>query len=278
MNVFYAILLGLIQGLTEFLPVSSSGHLVAFQQIFNIEEASMAFDVVLHLGTLVAVVAFYFNDLKLIVKEFFLWVSELLGLKDRKSTQSKSGYRVIMFMLVIASIPTAIIGILFNDIFEKMFSSIHIIGFTLLITGVILWLANNMLKGHKKAKDMSIVDALTIGLLQGVAITPGISRSGSTIFAGLFRKLDVDLATKFSFLLSIPAILGAAILEGRKVIKAGLGLTDAFPMLLGAIVAMISGYLAIRFFVSLIKKNKLNYFSYYCWTVGALIIIYSFVF
>ena len=277
MDIIHAIFLGLVQGLTEFLPVSSSGHLVAFQQIFNIEEASMAFDVALHLGTLVAVFAFYWQDIISMVIEFFLWIGELVGLKKPNPSQGNDGYRVMMFMIIIASIPTAVIGLLFNDLFEKAFSSIRIVGFTLLITGILLWLTNRMTKGRKQAKDISGVDALTIGLLQGIAITPGISRSGTTIFAGMLRDFNIELAAKFSFLLSIPAILGAALLEGRKVLKAGIGFSDGLPILVGFIVAAISGYFAIRFLVDLIKKKKLYYFSYYCWAAGILIILYSLV-
>lgn len=277
MSIFYAILLGLVQGLTEFLPVSSSGHLVAFQQIFNIQEASMAFDVVLHLGTLVAVFAYYWHDILSMIIEFFIWIGELVGIRKAKPDRRNDGYRVMMFMIIIATIPTAIIGFAFNDLFEKMFSSIRMIGFTLLITGILLWISNKMVKGRKQAKDISAADAVSIGLLQGLAITPGISRSGTTIFAGMLRGFDTELATKFSFLLSIPAILGAALLEGRKVIKLGQGLTDVFPTLVGFTVAAVSGYFAIRFLVNLINRKKLHYFSYYCWGAGLFIILYSLV-
>jgi undecaprenyl-diphosphatase len=204
LSIFYAILLGLIQGLTEFLPVSSSGHLVAFQQIFNIQGASMAFDVVLHLGTLVAVFAFYWQDIMAMIRELFLWIGELIGINKSRYRWYDNEHRVMMVMLILATIPTAIIGFLFNDIFEKLFSSLRVVGFALLITGAILWLSNMMAKGRKEAKDIRATDAITIGLLQGLAITPGISRSGTTIFASMLRGFNVELATKFSFLLSIP--------------------------------------------------------------------------
>lgn len=277
LNIFYAILLGLIQGLTEFLPVSSSGHLVIFQQILDIQEADMTFDVILHLGTLVAVFTFYWHDIVAMIKEFFLWIGELIGVKKPRASYEDNGHRVLMFMLILATIPTAIIGFLFNDLFEKLFSSIRVVGFTLLITGTLLWISNKMAKGRKQAKDIKVKDAVTIGLLQGVAITPGISRSGTTIFAGLLRGFNIELATKFSFLLSIPAILGAAILEGRKVLKLGQGISNGFPMLMGFVMAAISGYFAIRFLVDLINRRKLHYFSYYCWGVGVFVILYSLV-
>lgn len=277
LKVIYAVFLGLVQGLTEFLPVSSSGHLVAFQQIFNIEGASIAFDVALHLGTLVAVFAFYWRDIVSMVNEFFLWMGEILGLRKPIPFRQKDGHRTMMFMIIIASIPTAIIGFIFNDLFEKAFSSIGVVGFTLLITGVLLWITDKMIKGSKKANDISVGDAVTIGILQGLAITPGISRSGTTIFAGKLRGFNMELATKFSFLLSIPAILGAAILEGREVLKLGQGFEEGFPIFVGFIVAAVSGYFAIRFLVDLINKRKLYYFSYYCWTAGIIIVLYSLV-
>src|SRR5690606_10775818 len=163
----------------------------------------------------------------------------------------------------------------FNDIFEKAFSSIKVVGFTLLITGTLLWISNKIRRGRKQAKDISVMDAITVGLIQGLAITPGIFRSGSTIFAGMFRGFSMELATMFSFLLSIPAILGAALLEGKKVIEQGQLLTDGFPMFIGFVVAAVSGFFAIKFLVNLINKRKLHYFSYYCWAVGILIILYS---
>lgn len=276
LSIFHAILLGLIQGLTEFLPISSSGHLVAFQQIFAIPGASLTVDVALHLGTLVAVFAFYWHDIINMIKEFFLWIGELLRIRNPRKN-SDSGYRKMMIMIIIATIPTGLIGLLFNDIFEKAFSSIYVVGFTLLITGTLLWLSNKIVKGRKQAKDISLADAVTVGLLQGMAITPGISRSGSTIFAGMLRGFNMELATKFSFLLSIPAILGAAVLEGKKILEQGLELADGFPVLIGFVVAAVSGFFAIKLLVNLINKRKLHYFSYYCWGAGILIILYSLV-
>lgn len=278
LSVFYAILLGLVQGLTEFLPVSSSGHLVAFQEIFRIEEATLAFDVILHLGTLVAVVVFFWRDIVAMVKELFLWAGELIGVKKEKLSWRDNGYRVMMVMIIVASIPTAIIGLVFGDLFEKIFSSLHIVGFTLFITGGLLWLSNHMLRGRKQPQNITIADSITIGLIQGIAITPGISRSGSTIFAGLLRGFNNELAIRFSFLLSIPTILGAALLEGKKVFEVGQGFQDFLPIFIGFIVAAFSGYFAIRFLIGLINRKKLHYFSYYCWSAGLVIILYSLFF
>ncbi|MGI5850795.1 MAG: undecaprenyl-diphosphate phosphatase [Clostridiales bacterium] len=281
MDILQAIFLGLVQGLTEFLPVSSSGHLVAFQQILGIEEVgatNLTFDVALHLGTLVAVFVFYWQDIRLMVNEIFLWMGELIGLKKARSAPYDKGHRVMAQMLIVATIPTAILGFLFNDLFEKMFSSTYIIGFALLITGTLLWISNRMVKGHKQPGDITPRDAVAIGLLQGMAITPGISRSGTTIFAGMIRGFTVELATKFSFLLSIPAIMGAAVLEGIKIMKSGVRFTDSLPMVTGFIVAAVTGYFAIKFLVDLINRKKLYYFSYYCWGAGIFILLYTLVF
>lgn len=281
MDILQAVFLGLVQGLTEFLPVSSSGHLVAFQQILGIEEmgtTNLTFDVALHLGTLVAVFVFYWQDIRGMINEILLWMAELIGLKKPSTGPNENGHRVMALMLIVATIPTAIIGFLFNDLFEKMFYSTYIIGFSLLITGTLLWISNRMVKGRKQPKDIITRDAVTIGLLQGMAITPGLSRSGTTIFAGMLRGFSVELATKFSFLLSIPTILGAAVLEGIKVVKSGVRFTDSLPIVIGFIVAAVTGYFAIKFLVDLISRKKLHYFSYYCWGVGIFIILYTLTF
>ena len=248
---------------------------MAFQQIFNLQDIDILFDVILHVGTLVAVFVFYWQDIIQMIREFIYWLGELLGLRKPSPKNNSNGHRTMMFMIIIATIPTAIIGFAFNDFFEKAFSSIKVVGFTLLLTGLLLWLSGKVSIGRKRAKDIKTRDALTVGLFQGAAIIPGLSRSGTTIFTGLLRGFDLELATKFSFLLSIPSIIGAVILEGRKAFISGNSFTGIQYMLIGLVVAAVSGYFSIRYLVSLIKKNKLYYFSYYCWGVGLLIIIYS---
>ncbi|HZJ83401.1 MAG TPA: undecaprenyl-diphosphate phosphatase, partial [Clostridia bacterium] len=183
----------------------------------------------------------------------------------------------VTIIIIVTSIPTALIGLVFNDFFERMFTSIHIIGYTLLLTGVLLWLSSKISMGTKKAKDIKATDAITIGLFQGIAIMPGISRSGSTIFAAMLMGFNPQLATKFSFLVSIPVILGAALLEARKVLIAGEGFMDILPVIIGFTVAAISGYLAIKLLVDLINRKKLYFFSYYCWGAGIFIILYSLI-
>jgi len=275
LDLLYAILLGILQGLTEFLPISSSGHLVIAQDIFNIQEADLAFDVILHVGTLVAVLVYYWRDVLNLISEFFILIGDFIKGKKPRLLDHSRPYRVLMIMIIIATIPTAIIGLVFDDLFSRLFESADFVGYALIVTGILLWIANSMVSGRKNIKNMTAWDAVTVGLVQGLAITPGISRSGSTIFAGLVRGLNRELATRFSFLLSIPAILGAVVLEGKDVFESASTVHEVVPVLAGFIAAAVSGYLAIHFLISVLQKKKLNYFSYYCWALGLMTILYT---
>ena len=275
MNIIEAILLGILQGLTEFLPISSSGHLAIAQQIFTIEEADVAFDVMLHLGTLIAVLVYYRQDVLRLVSEFFLLISGWFRGQRPKLLDPDRPYRILMVMVVIATIPTAIIGLLLKDMFVSIFSRLNIVGFALIITGILLWLSNRIFGNRKKPENMSVSDAVWVGIVQSIAMVPGISRSGSTIFAGLLRGFTPELATRFSFLLSIPAILGAVVLEGKDIFSNASTFHDILPVTGGFFAAAVSGYLAIRVLITLLHKKKFNYFAYYCWGVGALVLIYT---
>jgi len=276
LSLVYAIFMGIIQGLTEFLPVSSSGHLVILQQLLGLEEVGLGFNLILHIGTLVAVSIYYRKDLFLLFKEFFALLKDVLT--KGKSDIRANEHRLLLVMLFIAILPTAAIGFLFNDLFESLFKTSYIVGYTLIITGIILWISNYLPVGSKHAKDMTLKDALFVGLVQGAAITPGISRSGSTIFAGLATGFTRDLATRFSFLLSIPAILAAVVLEGPEIIKEVSAIGNVLPVVSGFIASAVSGYLAIDLLISILKRQKLQYFSYYCWIVGGLTIIYHWIY
>ncbi len=275
MDFLYAILLGILQGLTEFLPISSSGHLVIAQDVFNIQEADLAFDIILHMGTLLAVLIYYWRDVLNLISEFFILIGDFIMGKKPKLLDYSRPYRVLMVMIIIATIPTAIIGLIFNDLFSQLFETADFVGYALIVTGILLWIANGIVSGRKNLKNMTAWDAVTVGLVQGLAITPGISRSGSTIFAGLIRGLNRELATRFSFLLSIPAILGAVVVEGKDVFESASTIHDVMPVLAGFVAAAVSGYLAIHFLISVLQKKKLNYFSYYCWALGILAILYT---
>ena len=256
MNILKAIILGIIQGITEWLPVSSSGHLVIAQQLFDLEEDNVFFDVMLHVATLIVVLIVFREKIKKIIFSFF---------KKEPSYHKKLGY-----FIIIGTIPTAIIGLLFQDIFESMFDSLFPVGCMLLITGILLFGGES--KKFEKKKEMTKLDSVFIGIAQGFAVAPGISRSGSTISTALFRGIDRDLAAKFSFLLFIPAMLGAAV---GKIVEVDSSEIDVFPILIGMIVAMVVGYFSLKLLLKIVRKRKLRIFSFYCWVVGILVIVYS---
>jgi undecaprenyl-diphosphatase len=260
MNILESIFLGIIQGLTEFLPISSSGHLVFFQSLFGMKEPQIFFDVMLHLGTLFAVVVYFRADIWMIAQ----------GLRTIAKRKNKIPPHMKLFLLIIvATIPTGLMGILFKDWFESLFSKPRIVGAMLLITGLVLHLTRWTKREGRKIERMGWVDSILIGISQGLAIIPGISRSGATISTGLFCGLDRELSAKFSFLLSIPAILGATFLEFRKI---ELGV-EVWTALIGMAIAFFVGLFSLTFLVRMIKLGLVGKFSYYCWLLGVIIII-----
>jgi len=250
MDILDAIILGLIQGITEWLPVSSSGHLALAQYFFGIN-ASIAFDIVLHLGTLLAVVAYYRRDIQSLVK----------GMLARNPKSLR-----FAFLILIAAIPTAIIGLLLKDFFESMFASPVSLAIALAITGIFLILASRPKAG---ASEPSGKSALIIGVAQGIAVAPGISRSGATIGTALLLGIDKEEAARFSFLAGIVPILGAAVLEGRHAVDAGI---DVLPALAGFATAAIAGYLSIGFLLRLLKESRFQWFGYYCLILSATVL------
>ena len=250
----------MVQGLTEFLPVSSSAHLVFFQSISGLKEPRVFFDVVLHLGTLLAVIVFFRNEIVRIVKDLakgFKGRAEVLG-----STR-------LLLWIILASIPTGLMGFLLKDWFESLFSQPKTVGVMLLITGLALWLTRYR-KGEERALErMRWMDALVIGMAQGVAIIPGISRSGATISSGLCLGLERELSGRFSFLLSIPAILGATVLEFRRIESP----SEVWVYLGGAVAAFGVGLVALRVLMRIVRKGKLFNFAYYCWVMGIVMMI-----
>ena len=276
MNSIEAIILGIIQGLTEFLPVSSSGHLVLFQHLFGLKEAELFFDVCVHLGTLVAVVIVFRQEIIKILSALLQLVS-LGGQKEKFLQRVDSDPDLKMALLiVIGSIPTAILGLLFAGIADRLFSSTLITGLMLMVTGLLLWLTRKA-ESHAasvSSGDLSTGKAFVIGIVQGLAIIPGISRSGSTISTGLLLGVDRETAARYSFLLSIPAIVGAGILS----LKDGLSQTNPVISMsfLGAVMAALVGYGALKSLLHLVKKGRLHVFAPYCWLVGILAILFSF--
>ena len=275
MNSTEAIILGIIQGLTEFLPVSSSGHLVLFQQLFGLKEAELFFNICVHLGTLVAVIIVFRQEIIKIISALWQLVS-LAGEKEKflQKVKSDPEFKMAVF-IVIGSIPTAILGLLFVSIADRLFSSALITGLMLMVTGLLLWLTR---KAGTHAVSTSIGHltpgkAFIIGIVQGLAIIPGISRSGSTISTGLMLGVDRETAARYSFLLSIPAIVGAGLLS----LKEGFSQTNPaiWISLLGAVPAALVGYGALKSLLHMVKKGRLYVFAPYCWLVGILAILFS---
>lgn len=269
-----AILIGLVQGLTEFLPVSSSGHLLIVQHLFGVNADSvLIFTVLLHIGTLVSVFFCYWKDLLALFKELFLTIIDLVTGKGLRLNERP--VRRLGIMIIIASIPTGIIGLAFNDLFESFYTTLLPTGVGLLITGVLLWTAESKRNNKVKVEGMEWTHALVIGTMQGVAICPGISRSGSTLVGGLLTGLERDFAVEFAFLISIPSILGSLIVmlgseDASLILDANRG-----PIIAGAVVAAISGIVAIKAMIAVVRKLSLRYFSYYVWVLGIILIIYT---
>lgn len=274
MSYIESIILGLVQGLAEFLPISSSGHLALLQHFFNIEtDKVLLFTVLLHLGTLFSVFVIYWNDIWELIVELFITIKDLVtgkGLRLQERPIRKLGV-----MIIVASVPTAVIGLLFNDFFEGLYSSVASIGVGLVVTGFLMFFAERMSTANRGIEKMNFRNAIFIGVLQGIAICPGISRSGSTLVGGLTTGLKREFAVKFAFLISIPSILGSFILELPDAIKVGADPGLAGPIAVGVIVAAVSGFAAIKGMISIVSKQKLRYFSYYVWVVGALCIVYG---
>ncbi|MDP8227729.1 MAG: undecaprenyl-diphosphatase UppP [Candidatus Celaenobacter polaris] len=264
MTALKSIILGIVQGLTEFLPVSSSGHLVIFQKLLKFNDPGVLFEIAVHLGTLVAVIIYFRKDIWEIIQSIFNW---------RKDAPENIKYaHHLLFHLIIASVITAIIGFAFKDIFESLFENTVLVGFMLIITGGILFASDKIRNTTKK--KMSVPSSLLVGFAQSIAIIPGISRSGATITTGIFTGRTRDLATRFSFLLSIPAILGATILKIKNMQSAMSSSEVVLNFILGGIAAAIVGYFAISFLIKMIKQAELFYFSIYCWIIGIITIFF----
>ena len=251
-----AMQLGLVQGLTEFLPVSSSGHLVLFQQVLPVVGDPVAFDLVLHLGTLVPVLVFYRGDLAALFSEAAASPLPLLR---------RPGVRLLL-LLGAGSIPTAAIGVAFEHRFEAMFTAPAFVGFAFALTGLLLFLTRWAPPGRTGLEGMRVRDAVLVGLAQGAAITPGISRSGATIATALFLGIERELAARFSFLLSVPAILGAFAFRAP---QADFGALPLAPLAAGFLSAALSGYVALILLVRVVRAGSFSRFAWYLWPLAA---------
>ena len=278
MSILEAIILGLVQGIAEFLPISSSGHLAILQNLFNmsdIEGGHMLFDVLLHFGTLVAICFMYWTDIK---SMFTQTVDLFTGRNPAPAGQRRQYPAARMFMLIIAATLPLVLILPVHKYIGLLSNSTIFVGGALILTGCMLFVSDKMAKGTKTEKNMLFKDALIIGLCQCVATLPGLSRSGTTITAGIATGHDRSYAVKFSLLMSIPAVLGATVLELVDAIKAGIDASLIPAYLFGMIAAMVSGVLAIGLLKLVAKKTKFGGFAYYCWVVGVLTIILSLIF
>lgn len=262
-----AVLLGVVQGLTEFLPVSSDGHLVIFQHLLGLTESQLLLDVMLHLGTLVAVLVVFRDDLILITRALFRAIIGNHSPPDRNALR-------LMFLVITATFPTAIIGLVFKELFESLFASLVAAGAGLLVTGTILWASRYGSKANKGIDKISFMNAFIIGVCQSVAILPGVSRSGTTISVALMMGVERGLAARFSFLLAIPAILGAGILQvgDLTTIEPGMG-----PVILaGVVISALVGYVALKILLRVLIAGNFSLFAHYCWVVGLLTLAAAF--
>ena len=252
MDIIQAIIIGIVQGLTEFLPVSSSAHLIFAQNALGVE-SSLAFDVFLHLGSLIAVLWFFRADIIRMIQAFLLSIGDIIQHRFKEGFYSDP-YKRLVWYVIIATIPVGLVGVLFESQVESLFAgALYVPAFFL--------------------SNLSLKESIFMGLGQACAILPGLSRSGTTIAAGLVIGLDKEFAAKFSFILSIPAILGAFVVQLKDIGT----ITDfnALAILFGFLAALISGYLAIKWLLELIQKRSLDIFAYYCWIVGIIVFMGS---
>ncbi len=276
LSYWQAIWMAIVQGLTEFLPVSSSGHLVLASQILGVQtDGGPLLEVILHIGTLIAVFIVYYKDVWSLIKEGVLLIVDGVRYLVNKAKYPFRMYpeRKMVVMVLIASVPTAVLGLFVEAFLQDLFMSSAIaVGVMLLVTSALLLLSTKIKQGSKRVEKATYRDALAVGIVQGIATIPGISRSGSTIVAGLADGFDREFAIRFSFLLSIPAIAGASLLTFIKSDLAELA-ANAGPYLVGLVLSAAVGYLCIRTLLRMLKNHTFHYFGYYCGAVGVIAII-----
>ncbi|MDA8354099.1 MAG: undecaprenyl-diphosphate phosphatase [Firmicutes bacterium] len=255
MDWLEAMVLGIIQGLTEFLPISSTGHLYLGRHLFGLDDGGLFLDTVLHLGTLIAVLMVYRREVAAVIREPFSRMAKLL---------------------VVGTIPTVIIGLSFKDVFEEISETGVTIGWEFLVTGAVLWMADRWKqRGHKSLEKISYTDAIVVGTFQGTAILPAVSRSGMTIAAALYRRIDKETAAYFSFFLSIPAIAGALLFQ---LVDLATGRTYTLPLsslMMATVMSTLFGYLAVRWMIRLLQRGSLRPFAVYVWGLGLLVLLFQ---
>jgi len=266
------IFLGIIQGLTEFLPVSSSGHLVLLQKLTGIQEPAILFDICVHVGTLLAVLLIFYSD----IRDMVIAIIQIPGqiLKEKKHIKDliwNNHHVKTAMLIVVGTIPTGLMGIFFRKQVDVLFGHISLVGGMLMVTGTFLWITRYLTETERSIDQITIRDAILLGIIQGFAIIPGISRSGATISAALFLKINRPLAGRFSFLLSIPSIMGALVLELSKPVGNPI---FSYPMIMVAsLVSFAVGFFALKILLRVVDQGKLYYFSPYCIAIGGITLI-----
>ncbi len=272
MSVLTAVLLGLVQGVAEFLPISSSGHLAIAEHLLNLQGAANVpdfYDVLLHLGTLVAVFVAYWGDIRDMVVEFFTGIGDLA---HHSTPNPVPPARRLILLIIVGTLPLFVM-VPFRHFFEGLGDNMYFIGGALIVTGFLLFASDRVRRGHKTEKTATMLDALLVGVGQAVALCPGISRSGMTITSGCFVGFERKFAVRFAFLLSIPAVLGANILSLKDAIDAGIDYASVPAYLVGVAVAAVSGYACIRLLRYVADKGRFGAFAYYCWAAGVLTLV-----
>ena len=265
-------ILGFVQGVAEFLPISSSGHLTLFQYFFGMEEPDQLFNILLHFATLLAVCVVYWQDIWEMIVEFFRFFGDLFSRRSRRGHPPEA--RRMVLLIIVGTLPLFLV-LPIQDQVEALGSNPIFVSCALLVTGCILFLSDQMARGHKTAKNATLPDVLLVGLAQGVATIPGLSRSGCTISAGMVRGFDRKFAVRYSFLMSLPAVLGATLLKVLDVMETegGIPAENLPKYLLGMAVAAVVGYFSIQLVKLLADKGKFGAFAFYCWGAGALFIL-----
>jgi len=268
MTILQAIILGILQGVAEFLPISSSGHLVLIPWLLNWDAPGLTFDTTVHLGTLVAVVIYFRKDIGQIV------LGVLKTLRDRNLDDP---FGKLGWLLVVGSVPAALAGYLLNDLFEQLFGTPLLVSIFLLITGGILFFSEKVAQRTREMESIGWKDGILIGLAQAAAIAPGISRSGSTIAAGLALGIKREAAARFSFLLALPIIFGAWALQFKDALDVGIQSGEMLLLAAGFIAALVSGYAAIHYFLTYIRRRSLYLFVWYVWAFGLFMLVMALI-
>jgi undecaprenyl-diphosphatase len=264
------VFIGMVQGITETLPISSSGHLLILQELLNFkQDQNLTFEILLHFGSLIAICIFYRQTIKELLVHFFSYLF-------KRNTDAKADFR-LCWLIVLATLPAAITGLLLEDFITMHLTSLLTIGISLLFTSMILYIISQSKKGYKDFTDVTIMDAIMVGVMQAFAIIPGISRSGSTVSMSLARKLSIDTALRFSFLLFIPVALGATLVDLIDFVKEPDLSMLSIPYLLAFLASIVFTFISLNILIDVLKKGKLHYFSIYCFVVGLISVTLFFI-